>query len=76
MTTELGKWLIAGGAVLLVAGLIIYLFGGKLGWLGNLPGDIRIEKENFRLYFPVTTMILLSIVLSILLSVFSRLFGD
>ncbi|MBS1750335.1 MAG: DUF2905 domain-containing protein [Bacteroidetes bacterium] len=62
MNEEAGKYFIIAGAVLLVAGIIIYFFHDKLYWLGRLPGDIRIEKENFRFYFPITTMILLSII--------------
>ncbi|MDQ6757673.1 MAG: DUF2905 domain-containing protein, partial [Bacteroidota bacterium] len=47
----------------IIAGVIIYFFHDKLNWLGKLPGDIRIEKENFKFYFPITTMIILSITL-------------
>jgi hypothetical protein len=64
---HLGKILMVTGAVLLIAGIIIYFAGNKLGWIGHLPGDIRIEKENVKFYFPVTTMILLSLALSIIL---------
>jgi hypothetical protein len=55
--------LIALGVLLLVAGLA-WPWIGKLG-LGRLPGDIVIERENFRLYFPITTMVIVSIVLSV-----------
>ena len=55
------------GGVILVAGLLVYFFGDKWQWIGRLPGDIRIEKENTRFYFPVTTMILFSLVLTIIL---------
>lgn len=75
MSENLGKWLIGMGLILLLAGLIFWLFGDRLGWLGRLPGDIHIEKENFSFYFPMTTMILVSIILSILLSLLSHLFG-
>ncbi len=69
------KLLIITGAVLLFGGLLWYFFGNKLSWLGNLPGDIRIEGENFRFYFPITTMILLSLLFSLLLYLIRRLFG-
>lgn len=75
MADNLGKWLIGLGAIFLLAGLVIWLFGDRLGWLGNLPGDVRIEKENFSFYFPVTTMIIVSIVLSILFTIIARIFG-
>ncbi|MAT55473.1 MAG: hypothetical protein CMN32_13435 [Saprospirales bacterium] len=67
MNQEIGKWLLVAGLLLIVAGLIVFFFGNKLGWIGHLPGDIRIERENFRFYFPITTMILFSIVLSLIL---------
>lgn len=76
MADNLGKWLIGLGAVLLLAGVVIWLLGDRLGWLGHLPGDVSIEKENFSFYFPFTTMIIVSIVLSILLTILSRFFGE
>lgn len=66
-----GKALIAIGLLLVVAGLFL-LAGGKLSWLGKLPGDIRIERDNFSLYFPWGTSILLSLVLSFLFWLFRR----
>lgn len=53
---------------------MIYLAGDKLGWIGRLPGDIRVEKENVRFYFPITSMLLLSAVLSFLIWLFRKLF--
>ena len=67
---SLGNLLIAAGLLLLLAG-IAYKFG-LLGWFGNLPGDIRYESDNMRFYFPVTTMLLVSILLSLLLYIFKR----
>lgn len=58
------KVLLITGAVLILAGLIAWALQGRLGWLGHLPGDIRIERDNFSFYFPITTMILLSLLLS------------
>jgi hypothetical protein len=67
-----GKLLIAAGTLLLVAGLIIwYFFVDKLRWIGHLPGDINIERENFRFYFPITTLILLNLILFILMRVWN-----
>jgi len=74
MDADLGKWLIGIGGIILLAGIVLYLFGDKLGWLGHLPGDIRIEKENFRFYFPITTMVIISIVLSLLLTLLAKIF--
>jgi hypothetical protein len=74
MMNQLGKILIITGIILVVAGLIIYFAGDKLGWIGRLPGDIRIEKENSRFYFPITTMILLSVLLSVVMWIIKKLF--
>lgn len=59
-----GKYLMLLGGTILLIGMLIYFFGGKLNWIGRLPGDIRIERENMRFYFPITTMILFSLLLS------------
>ena len=66
-TNALPKLLLTAGALLIVLGLLAWVLQGRLGWLGRLPGDIRIERENFRFYFPITTMILLSLALSAVL---------
>ncbi|HON39168.1 MAG: DUF2905 domain-containing protein [Desulfomonilia bacterium] len=58
--------LILFGAVLLLIGALLY-FGGGISWLGKLPGDIRIERPGFSFYFPITTSILISIVLSLVI---------
>ena len=61
---EMGKVLIIGGIFMVVIGLAVM---GKLGPVGKLPGDILISKENISFYFPITTSILISVVLSIVL---------
>ena len=58
MNNETGKLIIAAGVFIVVAGVIVYFFHDRLNWIGRLPGDIRVEKENFRFYFPITTMII------------------
>jgi len=57
---QVAKYLILAGILLIITGLVFYFFGNKFSWLGRLPGDIRVERENFRFYFPITTMIILS----------------
>ncbi|MBX5439784.1 MAG: DUF2905 domain-containing protein [Thermoflavifilum sp.] len=75
---EIAKLLIGSGALLLMVGILIYLlasFGTKWPhWLGRLPGDIRIQKPNFVFYAPITTMLLLSILLSALIWIIQRFF--
>ncbi|HLN55798.1 MAG TPA: DUF2905 domain-containing protein [Bacteroidales bacterium] len=71
---QLGKILIIAGIILVVTGIIIYFAGDRLNWIGRLPGDIRIEKENTRIYFPITTMILLSVLLSLIMWIIRKLF--
>jgi hypothetical protein len=62
---DLGKYLVILGLVIAVAGA--WLWSGRgFGWLGRLPGDISYQNGDFRAYFPVTTCILVSIVLSLL----------
>jgi len=68
---ELGKFLVILGAVIIILGLL--LWGGVgTGWLGRLPGDIRIERGNSAFYFPIVTCIIIGIVLSLIFSLFRR----
>ena len=66
----MGRWLVLAGVVLVVLGLA-WPWIEKLG-LGRLPGDIRIEREGFGFYFPITTGLIVSIVLSVLIWLFRR----
>lgn len=70
MNSETGKWVIITGIAIAIVGLLIYFFHNSLHWIGNLPGDIKIEKENFRFYFPFTTMVLLSLLINLLIRLF------
>ncbi|MBI3510699.1 MAG: DUF2905 domain-containing protein [Bacteroidetes bacterium] len=63
----LTKYLFLAGALLILAGLVWWLFGDKLKWIGKLPGDIRIENNNGGFYFPIVTCILISVVLTLLM---------
>lgn len=71
---QIGKVLIIIGIILVIAGLIVYYAGNKLSWLGHLPGDINIVKENVRIFIPITTMILISAVFSLILYLIRKLF--
>lgn len=68
----IGKFIVGIGGVLIVIGLCVWLFGDRLGWLGNLPGDIRIERPGFSFYMPITTMLLISAGVSFLLWLIGR----
>ncbi|MFP4020786.1 MAG: DUF2905 domain-containing protein [Halanaerobium sp.] len=57
------------GLIIVFIGAVLYFAGGSLSWFGNLPGDIKIEGRNFSFYFPLTTMILVSIVLNIIIKI-------
>ena len=72
MNSETRKWIIGAGVIIVLVGIIIYFFHDKLHWIGHLPGDIRIEKENFRFYFPITTMIVFSVLVTVILSIIRR----
>ncbi len=71
MFDSLAKILILFGVVLAVVGALL-LVVGKVPFLGRLPGDIVIRRENWSFYFPLTTSIVISIILSLLLSFFGR----
>jgi hypothetical protein len=71
MFDSLGKLLIVCGVALaLVGGLLVV--AGKVPFLGRLPGDILVRRENWSVYFPLTTCIVISVVLTLLFSFFGR----
>lgn len=67
MNQDTGKYIVLIGLGVILIGVLIYFLHDKLHWIGRLPGDIRVEKENFRFYFPITTMIIFSILLTIII---------
>ncbi|MCX7928656.1 MAG: DUF2905 domain-containing protein [Patescibacteria group bacterium] len=69
--TEAGKILITIGIVLVLAGILISSTD-KLPFIGKLPGDFLIKKEGFTFYFPLTTSIIVSIILSLLFKLFNK----
>lgn len=72
MDSNTGKYIIIAGCLIIVLGVVIYFFHDKLHWIGRLPGDIRIERENFKFYFPITTMILFSIAATVIIYIVKR----
>ena len=74
MNSDTGKYIIITGVLIVLLGVLIYFFHDKLSWIGRLPGDIRIERENFKFYFPVTSMIIFSLVITIIIQLIKRIF--
>ncbi|NNM21682.1 MAG: DUF2905 domain-containing protein [Gammaproteobacteria bacterium] len=68
----MGKWLVFAGLLLVLAGLLIQYAPWTVNWFGRLPGDIRIESENGRAFIPLTSMILVSIVLTVIVNLLRR----
>jgi membrane protein implicated in regulation of membrane protease activity len=68
---DLGRTLVVLGLVIVAAGLVIML-AGRIPWIGRLPGDIHVQRDSWSFYFPITTSIVVSIVLSLLLYLFGR----
>ncbi len=73
MQGSITNWIIGAGIALIIIGLIAKT--GALSWFGQLPGDIRIEREGFQFYFPLMSMILISVGLSALVAVVRRFFS-
>jgi len=72
---DLGKMLVGFGVLLVILGAILLLAGnlsGKVPWIGRLPGDIYIERGNWKVYVPLGTSILVSIILTLIFSLFAR----
>jgi len=67
---SLGLLVVIVGVALVIIGSLVAI--GAFSWFGRLPGDIRIESGNTRVYIPITTMVLLSVVLSLLAAIFRR----
>ena len=67
----LGKTLISFGIVLVIVGILVSS-SDKLPWLGHLPGDIHIQRGRFNFYFPLTTCIVVSVVISLVAYLFKR----
>ena len=70
MNVSIGNWLIIIGLILLAGGLLIK--SGLFGWLGHLPGDIHVKREGFQFYFPLASMIVISIVVSLVLTIIRK----
>jgi uncharacterized membrane protein YidH (DUF202 family) len=72
LRSDLGPLLVGIGALLVVLGVLVW--SGALRWFGRLPGDIRIERDTVRVYVPIVSMLVLSVVLTLLLNLARRWF--
>jgi len=67
----IGKALIIFGAIIILVG-VAFMFANKLPWIGRLPGDVVIQKKNFTLFFPITTCIIISLVISFIFYIINK----
>jgi uncharacterized membrane protein YidH (DUF202 family) len=70
MHRNIGMVLVVGGAALAVLGLLVW--SGALNWFGRLPGDIRSESETTRVFIPITSMVVVSVVLTVVVNLLGR----
>lgn len=68
----MARWLVIAGIILIIAGIILHFVPWLLSWFGKLPGDIDYRSENNRVFVPITSMILISLVLTIVLNLLNR----
>ncbi len=68
----MSRWFIVAGIILLLIGVLLHTMPWLLNWFGRLPGDIRYESGQTRVFVPLTSMILVSLVLTVILNLFSR----
>lgn len=69
----MSRWLIIAGFLLILAGILFHFAPWLFTWFGRLPGDIRIQSDRTHVFIPVTSMIILSLVLTIVINVMRRL---
>ena len=68
----MSRWFIYAGLILVVIGLILHFAPNLFNWFGRLPGDINSQSENGRVFIPITSMIIVSVLLTILINIFKR----
>lgn len=71
-----GNVLMMIGAGIVVVGALVRFAPGLFGWFGNLPGDIRVEGESSKVFIPITSMIVVSVVLTVIVNVVSAMFRN
>ena len=71
---NVGRMMLVVGVLIAVLG-VVFMLGGRIPWLGSLPGDLSFQRGNTSFYFPIVTSIVVSIILTVVLNVVVRLFG-
>ena len=66
----MARWFIIAGIIFIVIGLLLHFTPAALNWFGRLPGDIRIESERTKIYIPITSMIIISIIMTLIIRLF------
>lgn len=70
---QIAKYLIITGIFIVLIGVLIFFWGDKMHWFGNLPGDIKIKKEHFRFYAPITSMLFISALITLILWIIRKI---
>lgn len=68
----MARWLIVAGGFLILLGLVLHFAPWLLTWVGRLPGDIRFETDRTRVFVPITSMIIISVILTLVVNLLSR----
>jgi hypothetical protein len=68
----MGRWIIAAGLILVIIGVAVQYAPWLISWFGKLPGDVRIETERSKIFIPIASMVLLSIILTVLVNLLKR----
>ena len=71
----MARLLVGIGVTMAVLGLVLLLFPRAFAWFGNLPGDIRVERRGIRVFIPLGSMLVVSLILTLVLNVLARVFG-
>lgn len=68
----MARWLMIAGALLMAVGVLMHFAPWSLSWFGKLPGDIRVETEHGKIFIPITSMLIISVVFTLLINIFKR----
>lgn len=66
----MARWFVIAGIIMIATGLLLHFAPGALNWFGRLPGDIRIDSERIKIYIPITSMIIISLILTLIIRLF------